>query len=48
MISITHLILLHAYKLMCFDRNMNGNRDDKFLECDYLLVQQCMKLTLAV
>ena len=21
---------------MCFDRNINGNRDDKILECDYL------------
>ena len=27
---------------MCFDRN----RDVKFLECDYLLVQQCVKLIL--
>ena len=31
---------------MCFDRNVNGNRDVKSLECDYLLVQQCVKLTL--
>ena len=31
---------------MCFDRNINGNRDVKFLECDYLLVQRCVKLTL--
>ena len=22
---------------MCFDRSINGNRDVKFLECDYLL-----------
>ena len=21
---------------MCFDRNINGNKDIKFLECDYL------------
>ena len=21
---------------MCFDRNINGNKDVKFLECDYL------------
>ena len=28
---------------MCFDRNINGNRDVKFMECDYLLVQQCVK-----
>ena len=33
---------------MCFDRNINGYRDVKFLECDYLLVQQCMKLTLEI
>ena len=31
---------------MCFDKNINGNRDVKFLEFDYLLVQRCMKLTL--
>ena len=31
---------------MCFDRNINGNRDVKFLGCDYLLVQRCVKLTL--
>ena len=31
---------------MRFDRNINGNRDVKFLECDYLLLQRCMKLTL--
>ena len=31
---------------MCFDRNINGNKDVKFLECDYLLVQRCVKLTL--
>ena len=36
----------NAYKLMCFGRNINGNRDVKFLECDYLLVQWCVKLTL--
>ena len=39
--------LPNAYKLMCFDRNINGNRDVKFLGCDYLLVQRCVKLTLA-
>ena len=33
---------------MCFHRNINGNRDVKFLECDYLLVQRCVKLTLVV
>ena len=46
-ISRIHLILPNTYKLMCFDININGNRDVKFLECDYLLVQWCMKLTLA-
>ena len=44
MISRIHLILPNAYKLMCFD----GNRDVKFLECDYSLVQRCVKLTLVV
>ena len=33
---------------MCFDRNINGNRDVKFLECDYLLVQRSVKLTLTM
>ena len=33
---------------MCFDRNINENKDVKFLECDYLLVQRCVKLTLEV
>ena len=27
---------------MCFDRNINGNRDVKILECDYLSVQRCV------
>ena len=31
---------------MCFDRNINGKRDVKILECDYLSVQRCVKLTL--
>ena len=34
MMSKIHLSLPNAYKLMCFDRNINGNRDVKFLECD--------------
>ena len=38
----------NAYKLMCFDRNINGSRDVKFLECDYLHVQRCVKLTLVI
>ena len=37
----------NAYKLMSFDRNINGNRDVKILECDYLSVQRCVKFTLA-
>ena len=45
-ISRIHLGLSNAFKLMCFDRNINENRDVKFLECDYLLVQRCVKLTL--
>ena len=31
---------------MCFDKNINGNRDVNFLRCDYLLVQRCVNLTL--
>ena len=47
MISIIYLSLPNAYKLMFFfDRNINENRDVKFLECDYLLLQWCVKLTL--
>ena len=34
-ISRIHLSLHNAYKLMCFDRNINGNRDDKFFGWDY-------------
>ena len=30
---------------MWFDRNINGNRDVKFLESDYLLLQWFMKFT---
>ena len=47
MISRISLSLPNAYKLMCFDRNINGIRDVEFLGCDYLLVQRCLKLTLA-
>ena len=46
--SRIHLSLSHAYKLTYFDRNFNGNRDVKFLECDWLLVQQCVKITLVI
>jgi hypothetical protein len=30
----------------CFDRNINGNRDVKFLKCDDLLEQRFVKLIL--
>ena len=48
MISRIHLSLPNAYKLMCFDKNINRNRDVEFLECDQLLVQLFGKLTLAI
>ena len=31
---------------MFLDRSINGTKDVKFLECDYLLVLRCEKLTL--
>ena len=31
---------------MCFDRNINVNRNVKFLGCNYFLLQWCVKLTL--
>ena len=46
MISRIHLILPNAYKLMCFDRNINGNRDVKFLECDKWSLHWSKNLTL--
>ena len=45
-ISKIHLSLPNACKLMCFNRNINRNRAVKVLECDYLLVQCWVKLTL--
>ena len=48
MISRIHLILPNAYKLMCFDRNINGNRDVKFLECDKWSLHWYKNLTLVV
>ena len=36
-ISRIHLILPNAYKLMSFDRNINGNRDVKFLEWSVII-----------
>ena len=46
MIPRIHLILPNAYKLMCFDRNINGNRDVKFLECDKWSLHWYKNLTL--
>ena len=43
-----HLILPNAYKLMCFDRNINGNRDVKFFERDYWSLHWRKKFTLAL
>ena len=31
---------------MCFDRNIDGNKDVKSLDCDYLLLKQSVKLAL--
>ena len=44
--SKIHLSLPNAYKLMCFDRNVNGNRDVKFLECDKWSLHWYENLTL--
>ena len=46
MISRIHLSLPNAYKLMCFDRNINGNRDDKFFDWDYWSLHWWKKTTL--
>ena len=46
MMSKIHLSLPNAYKLMCFDRNVNGNRDVKFLECDKWSLHWYENLTL--
>jgi hypothetical protein len=45
-ISRIHLSLPNAYKLMCFDRNINGNRDVKFFEWDYWSLHWRKNLTL--
>ena len=46
-ISWIHLSQPNAYKLMCFDRNINGNRDVKFFECrDYWSLYWRKNLTL--
>ena len=44
--SKIHLSLPNAYKLMCFDRNVNGYRDVKFLECDKWSLHWYENLTL--
>ena len=46
MMSRIHLSLPNAYKLMCFDKNINGNGDDKFFEWDYWSLHWPRKLTL--
>ena len=46
-ISRIHLSLPNAYKL-CFDRNINGNRDDNFFEWDYWSLHWQKKLTLEI
>ena len=45
-ISRIDLSLPNAYKLMCFDRNINGNRDDKFFDWDYWSLHWPKKITL--
>ena len=47
-ISRIHLILFNAYKLMCFDRNINGNSHVKFFEWDYWSLHWMKKLTLEI
>ena len=46
MMSRIHLSLPNVYKLMCFDRNINGTRDVKFLECDKWSLHWYKNLTL--
>ena len=46
-ISRCHLGLPNAYKLMCIDRNIIRNRDDKFFDCwDYWSLHWWKKTTL--
>ena len=47
-ISRIHLRLPNAYKLMCFDRNINGNSDVKFFEWDYWPLHWRKNLTLVI
>ena len=47
-ISRIHLSLPNAYKLMCFDKNINGNRRDvKFFEWNYWSLHWRKNLTLS-
>ena len=46
MLSKIHLSLPKAYKQICLDRNVNGNRDVKFLECDKWSLHWYENLTL--
>ena len=36
--SILDLGLLNAYKLMSFNRNISGNKDEKILDGDYCVL----------
>ena len=45
-ISRIHLSLSNAYKLISFDRNINGNRDVKFFDWDYWSLHWRKKFTL--
>ena len=36
--SIYRASQVNAYKLMCFDRNINGNRDDKIFGVGLLVI----------
>ena len=44
-ISRIHLSLPYS-KLLCFDKNINGNRDVKFFECDYWSLHWRKNITL--
>ena len=44
MVSKFDLGLFDAYKLMYFDRNINGNKDEKILEEDYFLVSVTLQI----
>ena len=46
-ISRIHLSLLNAYTLMCFDRNINENRNVEFFDLDYWSMHWKKKITLS-